>query len=691
MLDDGSKELKQDSKAKLTDWANEPSVEDLKQDYTEAQSAHALQVSKIDTWLDNLLIRGSAVITKKPGKSSHTPKLIRKQAEWRYAALSEPFLSQEDLFKVAPRTWKDKQAAIQNGMLINYQFNNQIDRIHFIDEYVRTVVDEGTVIVRVGWESESYEEEVEEPVMGVQPVTDLSQVQALLESGQDPLEPVQVGTKLVNKTFFKKNQPTLEICNYNNVYIDPTCNGELKKANFIIFEFETSLSDLEKAGKYSNLDQIDIEHAESFTDPDYGETKTESFRFQDKPRKKFVAREYWGFWDIHETGIVEPFLATWVGDIIIRMEESPFPDKELPFVVVPYLPVRKSVYGEPDGELLEENQKILGAVTRGVIDILGRSAAGQKAIRIDALDVTNRRKFEMGQDYEFNAHVDPRQAFYDHIYPEIPASAQFMMELQQLDAESLTGVKAFHGGISGEGLGKTATGVRGALDAAAKRELGILRRLAEGLRQIAVKILSMNAEFLSDEEIIRITDEDFVTINRENLVGQFDLTLDISSAETDNIKAQELAFMLQTMGNSMDPGMSQIILADIARLRKMPELAKRIETYQPQPNPIQQQMQMLELQLKQAEVAKVTAEAQAKQAGALLDQARARESGANADIKDLDFLNQQTGRTHLQDMQKQGAQAQANMLLKEREADLKGRNDAISNFFKLEQQRLKQV
>jgi hypothetical protein len=42
-------------------------------------------------------------------------------------------------------------------------------------------------------------------------------------------------------------------------------------------------------------------------------------------------------------------------------------------------------------------------------------------------------------------------------------------------------------------------------------------------------------------------------------------------------------------------------------------------------------------------------------------------------------------------MQKQGAQAQANMLLKEREADLKGRNDAISNFFKLEQQRLKQV
>ena len=94
---------------------------------------------------------------------------------------------------------------------------------------------------------------------------------------------------------------------------------------------------------------------------------------------------------------------------MIRMEESPFPDKELPFVLVKYLPRRKDIYGEPDGELLIENQKIVGAVTRGMIDMMGRSAAGQIGYRKDALDITNKRRFDQGMDYEFNSHVvDPR-------------------------------------------------------------------------------------------------------------------------------------------------------------------------------------------------------------------------------------------------------------------------------------------
>jgi hypothetical protein len=37
-------------------------------------------------------------------------------------------------------------------------------------------------------------------------------------------------------------------------------------------------------------------------------------------------------------------------------------DKKLPFISVQYLPTRKSIYGEPDGALLEDNQKIIGAV-----------------------------------------------------------------------------------------------------------------------------------------------------------------------------------------------------------------------------------------------------------------------------------------------------------------------------------------
>jgi len=260
--------------------------------------------------------------------------------------------------------------------------------------------------------------------------------------------PVQVGEHTEVQTKVIKNIPTLEVCNSKNVIIDPTSMGESSKIGFIIYSFETSLSELKKEGKYKNLDAVNV-------------------NFNDKPRQKFVAYEYWGYWDIHNTGTVEPVVVTWVGDTIIRMEENPFPDKDLPFVIVPYLPVLRSIYGEPDGALLEDNQRIAGAVTRGMIDIMARSANGQLATRKDALDIVNKRKFNNGENYEFNAQVDPRQAFHMHTFPEIPNSAQYMLQLQNSEAESLTGVVPFSSANSTQTFGDTATGVR---NATSKRE-----------------------------------------------------------------------------------------------------------------------------------------------------------------------------------------------------------------------------
>jgi len=296
-----------------------------------------------------------------------------------------------------------------------------------------------------------------------------------------------------------------------------------------------------------------------------------------------------------------------------------------------------------------------------MIDIIGRSANGQMGIRKDALDVTNARKFEQGADYKFNANVDPRQAFHMETYPEIPASALNMLNLQNNEAESLTGVKAFSGGISGQALGTTATGIRSALDATSKRELGILRRLSNGVNKIGRKIISMNAEFLNDEEIIRVTNEEFVAINREDLGGNYDIKLNISTAEADNEKAQELSFMLQTMGNNMDPAMSQIILADIARLRKMPELSKQIKDYQPQPNPMAEEMQKLDMELLKAKIANESAKAmentvdvEFKKARTQTELSKSRNLDSKSDTEDLNFVEQESGvgRQHEENMKK---------------------------------------
>jgi len=693
MEDDVGKLITPEDRSIETDWVNPPSVSDLKQDYTDAQSDQDEHTSDVDTWLDNLNVTGSAAIEKVKGRSNIVPKLIRKQAEWRYAALSEPFLSTDDLFNTAPVTYEDKQAAVQNGLVLNSQFNNKIKKIDFIDEYVRTAVDEGTSIVRVGWKYEDEIVEVEVNDFTFIPSNDpeyAQTIQRMLKMAQEapdkllelpeemqqalqmsmqaqrPMVPKKIGTHTEEHTKIKANHPTVEICEYDNITIDPSCNGDIDKARFVIYSFETSLSELEEDGRYSNLESINVSSASVLAASDHISDEDTAFRFKDKPRQRIVAYEYWGYWDIDDTGIVKPIAATWVGDVMIRLEDNPFPDKLLPFISVQYLPVRRSLYGEPDGALLEDNQKIVGAITRGMIDIMGRSANGQQGTRKDALDVTNLRKFEAGKDYKFNPDIDPRQAFHMHTYPEIPQSAQYMINMQNLEAESLTGVKAFNQGITGAGLGDTAASVRGALDAASKRELGILRRLAEGVRQIGKKITAMNAVFLSEEEVVRITNEEFVTVRRDDLAGDIDITLSISTAEADEHKAQELAFMLQTLGNSVDPQMTYMLMGEIATLRKMPLLAKQLKEYKPEPNPLEQEKAQLEIELLKAQIAKEYSIVEENKAEAQLDYAKAGSEGVKAqntksdtDLKNLDFLEQQEGVTHARDVDRITSQAEA--------------------------------
>lgn len=682
----------------LSNWKNPPTLRQLKQDLTFSTPTHNQQKARIAEWLDNLNVTGSAIVKTPKGTSAIVPKLIRKQAEWRYAALSEPFLSTDDVFNVRPITWEDRKAAQQNQLVLNHQLNVHIDKTKFIDEYVRAAVDEGTVIVRVGWEfqEEEYLATVPKVEYRVNPAfapmhlhldqmeqdspsqydtdvpEELKQAHELYKENGVPIEPVIVGEQQEKKMRTVVNHPTLEVCDYRNVTFDPTCMGNLEKAGFLIYTFETSLSELEKDGKYKNLKYVNVDSNTVLGTPNHAPSDgVRSFNFHDQPRKKIVVHEYWGHWDINGDGKTESFVAAWVGDTMIRLEENPYPDKKIPFVVEQYLPVRKSMYGEPDGALLEDNQKVVGAVTRGMIDIMGKSANGQTGIRKDMLDTTNRRKFDKGLDYEFNANVDPRQGVFMHTYPEIPQSAQFMLQLQQMEAESMTGVKAYSQGVSGQSLGDVAAAVRGALDASSKRELGILRRLSNGMIKIGRKIIAMNAEFLSDTETVRITNDDFVTVRKDDLPGNFDLKLSISTAEEDNNKAEQLAFLLQTVGPNGDRELMQMILSDIAKLRKMPDLAEKIEKFQPQPDPLAQQKAQLELELLKAQIAKENAQAMSYQSNAQLDMAKAGTEGvkqghikSDTDLKNLNFVEQESGVTQERAKELHGEQARSQMELK---------------------------
>ena len=227
--------------------------------------------------------------------------------------------------------------------------------------------------------------------------------------------------------------------------------------------------------------------------------------------------------------------------------------------------------------------------------------------------------------------------------------------------------------------------------------MGILRRLADGLKQVARKIIAMNALWLNDEEVIRITNQDFVTVRRDDLAGNFDLTLDISSPEDDNARSESLAFMLQTLGNNVDQELTKLILSEICRLKKMPELAEKIKRQPPpEPSPQEQQMMQMQMQLMQAQIQKLSAEIQKLGADAQYSQARAQSEMVEAQIKpqqimsqmqsdmakakynesltkklDLDYLSEMDGTNHKRQLElaSQQAQAQADKSAREKYID----------------------
>lgn len=669
---------------KLTGWKNEPSILDLKYDFEIARQAHDEHMTNVRRWRDLMEVKGNAKAPKVKGRSSVQPKLIRRQAEWRYSALTEPFLGSNKLFKVTPTTFEDHESSKQNELVLNWQFRTKLNRIKFIDDYVRSNVDEGTVIARLGWKRVTKKVKQTVPVFTYYEIQDEESLQKFQEAlefrendprgfneqsppelkaavdyydeTQIPTLAEQVGTEEVEVEKVLENKPTVEIMNPENFYPDPSCNGDLDKALFAIVSFETNYAELKKAGRYKNLAHVNWESNSPATEPDHATKTPTTFQFRDKTRRKVVAHEYWGFYDIEGNGELVPIVCTWIGDTIIRLERNPFPDQKIPFVLVPYLPVKRELMGEPDAELLEDNQKILGAISRGMIDLLGRSANSQQGFAKGMLDPLNKRRFENGQDYEFNPTQNPQNNHIVHKYPEFPQSAMLMLNLQNQEAEALTGVKSFSGGMSGEAYGDVAAGIRGVLDAASKREMAILRRLAKGMIEIGQKIMAMNAVFLSEEETVRITNEQFVVIKREDLQGNFDLEVDISTAEVDNAKAQDLAFMLQTVGPKSDPGIMMMILAEIADLKRMPALAEKLRRWTPQLTPEQQEMQLLEIEKLKLENAEI-------QSRINLNNAKAKESETKGDLNNLDYVEQESGTKHAREMQKTQGQARGNQNL----------------------------
>ncbi len=611
----------------------------FKADMQSADSLRQEAVVNRDEW--RAQYNGDPYGNEEKGKSSIVSRDIKRQDEWQHASVKDAFVADQDIIKCKPVTFEDKKSADQNELVLNYQFTRMFPRYKFMTDVVKLYYSEGTVIVKTGWQYEDEIEEVEVPKWDVDPLT---------------MQPMQVGVDIKKKLKVLVNKPDAEICRLEDVYMDPTAEGDADRAQFFIHRYESDLSSLRKAKKYKNLNKLAVNMARD--DGDFDPTDETEFVFEDQARKKIIVHEYWGNYDINGTGIAVPIVCTWVNDVMIQLEDNPYPDQSIPFLVLANNSIPFKLYGEANAELVGDNQKITTAIKRGILDNMANSNNSQKGIRTGGLDTLNKKRFLNGKNFEFNGSAAD---FYEGNYNNIPASVFNVLEMVNGETESMLGVKGFsgQGGISGQSLGSTATSARGAMDAVSVRKLDIVRNIAENLiKPLMRRWMEYNSEFLLPEEVVRVTNEEFIPIKRDDLQGNIDISIHVSTSEDNSAKAQELAFMLQTGAQTMDEGEVRLIRAEIARLQKMPDLAKKIEEYQPQPDPYAEKLKELEVRKIEAEIEERLSRARenevdlrAKTAKAILDEARAREIGTKSDLNDLEFTRKADGTEHDEKMQ----------------------------------------
>lgn len=607
----------------------------FKADLKAAEPLKAQNDAKIREWKD--AYDGKPYGNEVAGKSAIVSRDIKRQSEWQHASIVDPFVSTTEIIKCHPITFEDKEAARQNELLLNTQFCRKFDRFNFVSKAVKVADTEGTLVVQTGWDYEDEEVDVEAEVVTV-----------------DKFGNQHVVVEMVKDRVVLKNQPTAIICRNEDIYLDPTCMGDIDKAQFVIHRYETDLSTLRQDKRYKNLDKL-AKSGGSDYDGDFDAADDTSFKFSDEPRKKILVYEYWGNYDVDGDGVAEAIVCAWANDIVLRLSSNPYPDNKPPFLVVPFNAVPFKLHGEANAELIGDNQKVKTAMLRGVIENMAKSNNGQIGLRKGALDSTNRSRFLSGKNFEYNGTPND---FWQGSYNSIPGSVFDVMGLMNNEIESLSGVKSFSGGITGASLGPSATAARGAMDATAVRRMHVVRNISENLiKPLMRKWMAYNAEFLDEEEIVRVTNEEYAPIRRDDLNGSIDIDITVATAEDNAAKAQELSFLLQTIGPSEDPMVRRMLMAELLELMRMPEKAKQLREYEPQQDPLEEEFRQLELERVRKENILLDAKIQVelskaqeakydmslKEAKAIVEASKSRKLDSESDLKDLEFMMRDEG------------------------------------------------
>jgi len=634
-------------------------------DLTQMETLHDEQMQRIQEWISKY--EGEPYGNEVEGRSQMVWKLAKKQGESLISNLIKPFVSTNEIVEMKQKTEPDRIKVKIYEKLNNHFWSNDFPSNRFMKTLSRVAVKEGTAIFRVGWEK------VDKSIVVETDQMDDILAQKLIQAGVK-VEQVEENKWVVTRPNVVINRPVSKMMRSENIYIDATADDptEIKS---LINEYVITISDAKKqphlydaeavAQLEAIMDQEDDrkrnEELERYKDGysgEIGEYNPTDMQFIDKNRRKIRIYEYWGEYDMDGDGINESvvgMIGRYTQDtdrVVLSLKKNPLPFNDIPFVIIPLYDTEFSVYGRALIDVIDEEQRAMTAIIRGMLDNMSQSNNGQTFFKKNALDAVNFNRLKRGDPYiEINTTDSINTAVMNGNFNQFPQSTFNFLAVIEQQADSLTGISKMLQGIPGSDMKSSASNFASMMSQSQIRLLDITNNVTDGLKKMFTMWTYMAMEYLSEDEIQQITGISIMeekmnetrrlqqefnlidtetgeptvpedTFNKAMLLimkevqdifdkkdVKFDMKMRVGTDGLKQIRINEINMLMQQAAPLVQTGVvpadaMKMLFADMAENMDRPDIARKALTFQPQPDPMQQATAEMQLEEMRARASK---------------------------------------------------------------------------------------
>lgn len=486
---------------------------------------------------------------------------VAKQVNSLAAAITAAVFSDPTPFEIRPRPGSHQDSARAWKEL----FSELLDQIGFkqeVDYGVMSMVNQGTVIFKGGWETETRVE------------THYLRKQAPPQVDMPFGDPITVFTEASDEfeaidMEVTRNLPTFEKCSLGSVIIDPTwaSPNQIKKAKWIIHERYLNYDDLTQLRNNPAYDVPSDEVLRAIFMPDSAE-QTEAIEDTEQQLTANTTVHHAAQRDetYSEDPLLKPMqvLEWWSKTqcrvvlqkkVVLRNNQHGLPDK--PFFSANYWNIDNAGYGLGVGRIAGADQRVEQGMLNAILDILAFAVQPEYAVARGANVPTQDQRRRLG-GIRLVEGTDATRAIALVQQPQVPPDAWRAIQAAIGSSESASGADqaTVQGSIPGRGssIVRTGTGAGAVAAASSTRLQSPVERFCDGVLLPYLRFLyAMVKEHMPISEIRAVLAE-----RTEDLAPDFQDFMEMpvkfeTLAGTDlaarNRMAQSLPFLLEIFSN----------------------------------------------------------------------------------------------------------------------------------------------